>query len=470
MRSIVLGVLVLVACTKPNPNVCCTDEADCSAKGIPLGSQCDDGLLCRGNQCIAQPCASSAACDSSAPYCVAESCAEACSEDAQCPGFSQATEQRYCETGTCVECRTGMNADCTSAKPFCDNGSCRTCRAHEECASGVCQSNGTCAEPSAIAYVDTSGSPSAECTQASPCSTINRALVVTPVRPFVVINSGTYSGTSTLTFQTRSLIGRGSTQPVITRSTPGPIFSFGISTDVAFENLQVSGATTSGTDYGIAIECDAHGGSATIKMRRMTISQNDTGISLPACAFELRESIIKDNAGGSLFTQDMPGTIDRCIVSGNGAGLGLDGGVYTVTNNFITRNRGNGIEIFSTSPSNRIEFNTIADNQNPAPNTNAYGISCGIQGTTGSFPNNVIVRNKQQVFGANCTYPSSIISDANISNVAFKSADVAPYDYHLTAGSVAIDAATISTLSYDFDGQARPSGNGRDVGADEYVP
>src|SRR5512147_1820838 len=81
MRSIALALVALVACTKPNPNRCCTDEADCMAHGIPNGSTCADGLLCRGNQCIAVTCSGAAECDLSAPYCVDASCSEACTVD-----------------------------------------------------------------------------------------------------------------------------------------------------------------------------------------------------------------------------------------------------------------------------------------------------------------------------------------------------------------------------------------------------
>lgn len=39
-----LGLVCAAACTKPNPNRCCADEADCEAKGIAVGSQCDQGF------------------------------------------------------------------------------------------------------------------------------------------------------------------------------------------------------------------------------------------------------------------------------------------------------------------------------------------------------------------------------------------------------------------------------------------
>ncbi len=467
MRNIVLGVLVLVACTKPNPNVCCTDEADCTTKGIPVGSQCEEGLLCRGNQCIAQPCSSSASCDSAAPYCVADSCAESCTEDAQCPGFSQAAEQRFCESAACVACRVDVPADCVDSAPVCDQGRCRTCQAHAECSSGVCASDGTCAAENSIAYVEAGGAATSECTRASPCSTIVRALAILPTRSYILIGSGTYAADSTITFKgTRALIGRGPTKPIVSRTTAGPIFTFGLSTDALFQNLQISGATSSGTEYGIGILCDGHNGTAMVRLRDTTVTQNaSNALQLPACSFDITNSVVTDNGGG-LYHQDTQGTIDRSIVSGNGSGIEIDGGVYVVTNNIITRNRGNGINLFSASPNNRVEFNTIVDNSG----ANTYGFTCQVQGASASFPNNIIARNTLQTIAMNCTFPNSIIADTNISSLAFRSPDVQPYDYHLTAGSVAIDAASVSTLGQDYDGQARPNGNGRDVGADEFYP
>ncbi len=49
--------------------------------------------------------------------------------------------------------------------------------------------------------------------------------------------------------------------------------------------------------------------------------------------------------------------------------------------------------------------------------------------------------------------------------------DAARADFHLTGGSPAIDCArTISTVTNDLDGDARPYGAAPDIGADEFVP
>ena len=58
----------------------------------------------------------------------------------------------------------------------------------------------------------------------------------------------------------------------------------------------------------------------------------------------------------------------------------------------------------------------------------------------------------------------------------FKTLDCAPgfvapsaWDYHLAADSAAIDRGVgDSGIATDIDGQARPAGDGYDLGADEY--
>src|SRR5215470_681066 len=112
--------------TRVNPNACCTDEADCKAHDLPVGKGCDPGLLCRGNQCIAENCESAADCEASAPYCILEDnrCEEACNADTQCPGFGQDPSDRFCVSGGCVSCRSGAN-DCPATAPVCDNNLCR---------------------------------------------------------------------------------------------------------------------------------------------------------------------------------------------------------------------------------------------------------------------------------------------------------------------------------------------------------
>src|SRR5438105_4550142 len=100
MRVTIWTVLfVAVACTKPNPNRCCVDPADCTANNIPQGNTCKDGLVCRGNQCIAETCSTSSQCESLAPYCVMGLCGPSCVDGTQCPGAAQDASDTFCVGG-----------------------------------------------------------------------------------------------------------------------------------------------------------------------------------------------------------------------------------------------------------------------------------------------------------------------------------------------------------------------------------
>jgi hypothetical protein len=466
MRNLLVVLLTLLGCTKPNPNRCCTSEADCAAFGIPVGSTCGDGLLCRGHQCIAQPCDVVTDCDASAPYCAQGACAESCSADDQCPGLGNPMSMRHCVAGACAECREDV--DCPTNAGTCDQGTCRPCLSHEECASGVCDSQG-CVAPTDIAYVAIIGSATSDCSEAAPCSSIARALALSPERRFILISSGTYASATGITFVgTRTLIGRGATRPILQRTTSGPIVSFdGPVVDARLEYLTVRGASDAG------ILCSGIGNSR-VDLHRVIVEENAFGVRGSRCSVTASLTTFRANTGSAVEVIDANGDFDRCTITENGNGMNLDSGVFSVTNSFIVRNQALGaasafgISIYATTTGQRIEFNTIADNVSGM----AYGggMECNLAGANASFPNNIIVRNSPaQIVGTTCTFPGSLAQES-IEGLNFKSPDAAPYDYHLTAGSIAIDQATISSMAYDFDGDARPQGAGRDIGADEFVP
>lgn len=113
-RWLILVVLALgSACTKRNPAACCTTDADCEAKGLPAGSECEAGYTCIRNTCIAPTsCEASSDCeDEDLPLC-------------------------NVDTKTCVTCL--VDTDCAGG--FCDPGDnlCRACAADTDCASGYC--------------------------------------------------------------------------------------------------------------------------------------------------------------------------------------------------------------------------------------------------------------------------------------------------------------------------------------------
>jgi len=184
-----------------------------------------------------------------------------------------------------------------------------------------------------------------------------------------------------------------------------------------------------------------------------------SGVAGHSCTIDASRSNFTNNGFDGLEATDGSGTIDACVTSGNGNdGFFIDVGLFTIRNSFAVRNVGAGFNIAGTQGTS-IEFDTAADN--------GAGFACGTPGF--AFPNNLIVRNGSNI-STSCTYPTSLISDVTI-GINFTSPDVAPYDYHIGAASLAIDmATTASSNDVDYDGDARPQGASKDVGADEFKP
>lgn len=465
MRFIV-ACFLLLGCTKPNPNRCCVDEADCTANGIAPGSTCDDGRVCRGNICISQECAAASECDLAAPYCTGVpdgSCQETCSVDAECPGFGQSVDLRYCLESRCLECRS--DADCATDAPVCNAGACTTCDRHDQCSSGACSANGTCALVSEIAYVSPGGSTTSDCSQAAPCSMATALNMVD--RSYVFVAPGTYTHSLTWIGRARKwLIGQGTVRPVLMSGSTGPIIQPSSAAELTLEHLRVSGATTGslGTRNGIVCGMGGSAGSTVALIDSVVDSNTDGGVASRMCTLTVVRSTFTNNGFG-IEAVDSTVKVDRSYFQSNATGLSFDFGKLLLTNSFFVRNQ-NGLSVFANQPAEtRAEFNTIVDNSGTA----GFGLSCdGLAGKT--LSNNLIARNTANVVGeTECVGAGtgSILLGTDISSLKFRSPDTQPYDYHLLPGSSAINAAITATLDHDIDGDARPKGAGRDVGADE---
>lgn len=473
MRTIVLIFAIgVVGCTKTNPNVCCTDAADCSSAGIPSVQMCSNGIACLSHQCIAETCSASSECTAEAPYCFSGTglCAGTCSQDIECPGASQSAVDVHCVGGACVECRADVATDCSGTAPICDSGSCRGCKEHDECASGACGPDGTCVDQSLIEYVSKAGASGGDCSYVSPCNNLTLALSIN--RAYIVIDAGTYQGNATYyLIASRYFIGRGS--PIITATAKGPIFTVQGNVDVHFAHLQISGATdtTAGAHDGDGILCPNSTSGTTIDLDDVSLYSNSgNGMQSRACPITVRRSRFRSNVSDGVFCQSNA-TVDRSEFSNNGYdGLDFDGAVLKASNVFAFHNAHDGIEYNSDSAGSAIEFCTTVDNT-------IYGIAA-YQATFGAhtvgISNNLVARNGSAPVDCGSANPNGCIYGGNIAMMGsdisafhFKSPDAQPYDYHLASGSSAIDAAVTATLDHDFDGDARPKGAGRDVGADE---
>ena len=138
MRIVVVLLVVLIAsCTKPNPGVCCVTAEQCSSLGVSDLRPCDVGQACKDDRCVAAECVTSETCTSpDAPICQYGLCVGTCSSNDDCAGVA---DRPFCSpAGACVGCVDATQ--CAAPIAVCDPADhvCRGCEEDSECASGVC--------------------------------------------------------------------------------------------------------------------------------------------------------------------------------------------------------------------------------------------------------------------------------------------------------------------------------------------
>ena len=358
-------------------------------------------------------------------------------------------------TQTCVECTADKAAACTGTSPICgDDLACRGCSAHTECPdSNACLPDGSCAAPDDVAYV--AAGQAGNCDKATPCGTLTEG--VAKGRPFVKASGAINDATTVVISRAVTVLADSATSVNVTADNV-PVLSVATSNaDVAIYDLTVTGGTM---NAGKGIDLP-NGGTPKLALTRVKVDSNQGGgIS---------------SSGGSL-------TVSQSTLSGNqGGGISVTGNTtFDITNNFIFRNGDQDNGAFggvnlgvAVAAGSRLEFNTIVDNRAAAGATRAGGTICDIAGFVAA--NNLIARNtvagnanavNSQTLGV-CSYPTSKIQ-SDLAGLLFEESETSPFDYHVQAGSSVIDQATTSSaVLVDVDGDGRPAGAQKDIGADE---
>jgi len=204
----------------------------------------------------------------------------------------------------------------------------------------------------------------------------------------------------------------------------------------------------------------------------------------------------RGHGGGICLVQGAVTLEGNTIVSNTAstAGFGYGGGVYVrdggpviFINNIVADNHadieGSGLRFLGSSSypaSGHLLHNTIADNHG-----SGQGVYVG-EYTTLAFTNTIIAGHSS--VGITVTAGSTATLEATLwwnngadtggggsiftgtvnvyGDPAF--VDPASWDYHLTAGSAAIDAGVDAGVMVDIDGDPRPIGLKPDIGADEF--
>jgi hypothetical protein len=383
-----------------------------------------------------------------------------CSSSAECSG-----DRPVCDvggSGICVQCTPAEAGACSGPTPACRDNTCQACVAHAECDdSNVCLPDGSCAAPGQVAYVQSGGTGAPPCARGAPCGTLQQG--VDADRPYIKIAVGTVVGTDVTTIDGKAVTILADPGAKLDRTGDGRILLVrSTGANVSIYDLEIMGQTGPADE---AIQLEPNGGNPALSLVRAKVTGNQgRGISSSGGSLTISQSTISSNTGGGIS------------VAGTGA-------IFAIANNYIFRNGDQDMGTFggvnlgvTTAGLSRFEFNTVVDNRAATGAIRGGGLVCDIIGF--AAPNNIIARNSvggstsaptAQTLGA-CTYPTSRIQN-DVSLFNFESSDNAPFSYKLMAGSSVIDQATTpSAIDIDHDGDPRPQGQEKDIGADEHRP
>jgi len=196
--------------------------------------------------------------------------------------------------------------------------------------------------------------------------------------------------------------------------------------------------------------------------------------------------------GGGVYLLYSDATLDSNLILGNRATYGggvetENGAFFTMMNNILAQNSFNGVRTWAIPGPSRglLVNNTIVQNgssgvllyQNSAltlTNNIIVSHTNGIHAIPGNT--NTVVADYTLFYGnSRDTYGSDITSTHAITGRDPLFLDPAGGNYHLRAGSPAVDAGiAVPWLTWDIDSDPRPIGAGYDIGADEarfvYLP
>lgn len=339
------------------------------------------------------------------------------------------------------------------------------CTAHAQCASGACAVDGACVDPSDVSFIDAFADElNSLCTRDQPCKTIDKAISVVD-HHYLVLLSDSYTSTTALQIPNDHwLIGGHPSAPTrLRRTTAGPIVLADTAapiptTSLTLENVDIAGAVTQAADdddFGTGILCKTADLPVALRVIDSHIHGNaGSGIELARCRAEVARTRLDTNGVDNITATVSTLDLDRSILADGGAdGLHVTTSAFSVTNSVFDHNARAGITTFSqTGVESRIAFDDFLDN-------GTFGVAC-VSG--GSVDSSIFAGNAQGAVD-NCSTPDQLVG-------ADRASLHLAADYHLEPGSPAIDATHTATVDHDLDGDPRPIGTARDIGADEFKP
>src|SRR5581483_2246860 len=450
-------------CTDPAAPIC--DPATHTCVAAPDGGGADLSVPDAAPPDLTPMCATSAQCGDLMPICSAGAC-RGCSgaaDDAECAAHKSSTPRCDSTSHACVACRAStQDSDCATTTTVFDTGVCRKCKAHAECTSLVCKSDGTCATAADILYVDNKGGG---CTgthtgaPTDPFCDIQPAITALAGQHFIrVIGSLASYGAVALDAASVTLVGPGGKAmppaKIIGNASPAITFGGATAASSVIDGFDVS------TSFMDAIDCYP---TATTTLT-------------------VRNCYVHDVSGAGIAVSRCDLTLDRNLIGPSNVtgGLSLSNSTYAITNNFIVANGNKGAGVtFSNGTTGVFRHNTVVSN---LTTSGIGGIQCNVVGNPVIIENSIVWMNTKgtggsQVGGAGtCTLTNVDIDETAAgtgnTNVQPDFVNTGATDYHLngrTANNLAccVDQITNSPVNHDYDGSPRPLNVKWDIGAHE---
>lgn len=461
-------VVLVVACTKRNPEVCCLDPDDCASIGVsdPV-RECAEGLACVDNACQVASC-STDGCSAEAPVCdITLDVCKGCMGPADCDQF--ATTVCDTESGACVGCVA--NEDCDPTTPVCDARACRECRLDSECASGACDEDGTCVLETNVVYLDPTGTDSGTCTRASPCFQLQFALTNTgSTRTHIVMNNGTYTYTgvadqnvflvsAALTTAVRIDVHGGGSKAIFAGADGQAMFDFSLPSSIVDLNIEYG-------NFGRAVVA-----RAPTRLRRVTI-KSETGIEVRSTVDAQDISVLATGGSSPSSIVVVGGSLNlaRAVLKGGDKGISATAGsILELENVLISDTTETGVDLIQGSATTAsLAFVTIV-RTGTSLTTGVAGLICpnantSVRSTIVWTPTNLAL---PAISG--CALSTAIVGPVGAvgaQNVDPEFVDFANENYHLSDISPAKDLVDVGP-NFDFEGDPRPNGERFDIGADE---